>query len=297
MLRRDVFRAAGALLTGGAPLIRAGNQYDAEVAEWRKNYDRDLRSEKGPLFLVGRHRLPEGRTAVGSEPSSGIALPERAPRQVGWVEVRGDKVVFVPAAGASIRSNGKPMVGQTALRTGIPPEARDRIEFGDFELSVSLREGICELMIRDRQSPYLKQFHGAVWFPVNPKYRVEATFTAYPEPKQLRIPDTTGHARSMQAPGYVTFRLNGETLRLEPVLSGNGLFFMFKDLTSGHQTYGAGRFLEAEMPKGGKVVLDFNKAYNPYCAFNPYSSCPIPPKENKLTMRIEAGEKHSGAPH
>ena len=95
----------------------------------------------------------------------------------------------------------------------------------------------------------------------------------------------------MQVPGYVTFLLNGVTLRLEPVVSGNELFFMFKDRTSGRETYGVGRFLESEMPKNGKVVLDFNKAYNPYCAFNPYSSCPIPPKQNTLITRIEARRK------
>ena len=98
----------------------------------------------------------------------------------------------------------------------------------------------------------------------------------------------------MSVPGYVTFRLNGDTLRLDPVISGKELFFMFKDGTSGRETYGAGRFLEADMPKAGKVVLDFNKAYNPYCAFDPYTSCPIPPKQNTLQTRIEAGEKYSG---
>ena len=103
-------------------------------------------------------------------------------------------------------------------------------------------------------------------------------FTPYPQPKQLKIPDTGGRTRIRQAPGYVTFRLHGEALRLEPVAIDNVFFFMFKDRTSGRETYGAGRYLETEPPKNGKVVLDFNKAYNPYCAFNPYSSCPLPPK-------------------
>jgi len=197
--------------------------------------------------------------------------------------------MFKPTAGIAVKLNGKPLSGPATLRTGSPS---DRIEFGDFEIAVSATAGNHQLIVRDRQSSYLKMFHGALWFPVNASYRLEAAFTPYPRPKELKIPDTTGRTRLMQVPGYVTFRLNGETLRLEPVVSGNELFFMFKDRTSGRETYGVGRFLESEMPKNGKVVLDFNKAYNPYCAFNPYSSCPIPPKQNTLITRIEAGEKY-----
>ena len=123
---------------------------------------------------------------------------------------------------------------------------------------------------------------------------MQGTFTPYTQPKELKIPDTSGRIRIRQAPGYVTFRLNGETLRLEPVAVDGVLFFMFRDRTSGRETYGSGRFLDTEMPKNGKVVLDFNKAYNPYCAFNPYSSCPIPPRYNTLITRVEAGEKYRG---
>lgn len=292
MLRRNVFRTAAALLAGGARLAGADGGYEAGIAEWRKNHDRDLQSEKGPLYLIARHNVPEGRTEIGSDASSRIALPDRAPKRVGAIERRADKVTFEPAAGVAVKLNGKPMSGPAALRTGVDSNPRDRLELGDFEMAVSVLEESCQLAVRDRQSPYLKQFHGTLWFPVNAGYRVEAAFTPYPQPKELKIPVTTGRARSMSAPGYVTFRLNGETLRLEPVVSANELFFMFKDRTAGRETYGGGRFLDAEMPKNGKVVLDFNKAYNPYCAINPYSSCPIPPKQNTLITRVEAGEKY-----
>lgn len=284
--------AVAALVSGGARLAGADAAYQAEIAEWRKKYDRDLRSETGPLYLIARHNVPEGRIEIGSDASSRIALPDRAPKRVGAVERLGDKVTFDPAAGIVVKLNGQPMSGPAVLRTGPAPKPSDRLEFGDFRIAVSVLEGTCQLAVRDRQSPYLKSFHGAVWFAVNTGYRVEAAFTPYAQPKGLKIPDTTGRARPMQAPGYVTFRLNGETLRLDPVVSGNELFFMFKDRTSGRETYGVGRFLDAEMPKNGKVVLDFNKAYNPYCAFNPYSSCPIPPRQNTLITRVEAGEKY-----
>ena len=294
MLRRNVLWVASALGAGGARLLGDNTVYDAEITEWRKNYDRDLRSEKGPLWLIGRHKVPEGRTEIGSDASSSIALPDRAPKRVGAIERRGDKVTFEPATGIAVKVNGHAMSGSVALRTGVMPNPNDKLQFGDFEIASSAMGGQYQLTVRDRQSPFVQQFHGAVWFPVNAGYRVQAAFTSYPQPKQLKIPDTGGRTRIRQAPGYVAFRLNGETLRLEPVAIDNALFFMFKDRTSGRETYGAGRFLDTEIPKNGKVVLDFNKAYNPYCAFNPYSSCPIPPKYNTLITRVEAGEKYRG---
>src|SRR5258708_4475294 len=107
MLRRDVFRTAGALLAGRD--FFAGSRYEAEIAEWRQTYNRDLRSEKGPLYLIARHNLPEGRTEIGSDTSSRIALPDRAPKRVGSIERRGDKVTFEPVAGVTVQLNGKPM--------------------------------------------------------------------------------------------------------------------------------------------------------------------------------------------
>ena len=294
MLRRKVLWAALALVARGARLLGNNTDYDAEISEWRKNYDRDLRSEKGPLWLIGRHNVPEGRTEIGSDSSHSIVLPARAPKRVGAIERRGDKVTFEPTRGIAVKVNGKPMSGSFALKTGVMPNPGDKLQFGDFEIALSTSDGNYQLTVRDRQSPYLKTFQGSLWFPVNTGYLVEAAFAPYPTPKELKIPDTTGRTRTRQAPGNVTFRLNGETLRLEPVAIGYGLFFMFKDRTSGRETYGAGRYLESEKPKNGKVVLDFNKAYNPYCAFNPYSSCPIPPKQNTLITRVEAGEKYRG---
>jgi uncharacterized protein len=294
VVRRSVLSVVIALVAGGASLLGDNARYDVEIAEWRKNYDRDIRSKKGPLWLIARHNVPEGRTEIGSEAANGVPLPARAPKRVGTLERRGDKVTFQPVARVAIRLNGKPITGPSVLRTDANPNPNDKLEFGDFTIIVTGVGGQYQLTVRDRQSPYAKQFHGAVWFPVRADYRVEAAFTPYPQPKQLRIPDTGGRTRIRQAPGYVIFRLNGELLRLEPVEIDKVLFFMFKDRTSGRGTYGAGRFLDTKLPKDGKVVLDFNKAYNPYCAFNPYSSCPIPPKYNTLATRVEAGEKYSG---
>jgi uncharacterized protein (DUF1684 family) len=286
-------------IAAAAALLAADATYQNEIAKWRKDYDRDMVSDKGPLHLIGRFNLPEGRSSVGSDASSRVRLPDRAPKLVGFVIRHGDKASFEPAPGLALKVSGKALAaGATPqpieLRNGILNAPRDRVEFGDIFFTVSGTQ----LVLHDQQSPYLKSFHGAIWFPLNPAYRVEAEYTPFPQPKELKIPDTTGHTRLMQSPGFLTFRLNGESWRLDPVISGTEFFIMFKDRTSAHETYGSGRFVEAEMPsnvsKPGKVILDFNKAYNPYCAFNPYSSCPIPPKQNSLTTRIEAGERYSG---
>jgi uncharacterized protein (DUF1684 family) len=295
VLRRDVLLGVSALVSVGRRLAGASMNYNAEIAEWRKNYDRDLRSEKGPLWLIARNNVPEGKTGIGSDPSNRVALPDRAPKFVGTIERQGSKVNFVPAAGIAVTLNGKPMSGPLVVQAGATSKPGDKLAFGDFEIAISEAGGQYQLTVRDQQSPYVKQFHGAVWYAVDPRYRVPGAFTPYPEPKELRVADTSGRTRTRIARGYVTFRLNGESLHLEPVAVDGIFFFMFKDVTTGHGTYPVGRFLDADVPKDGKVIMDFNKAYNPYCAFNPYSSCPIPPKYNTLTTRVEAGEKYSGA--
>jgi uncharacterized protein (DUF1684 family) len=292
MLSGNVLSASILLFAGGARLLGDAASYRDEIAEWRKNYDRDLRSDKGPLKLIARHDVPEGRTGIGSDASNAVALPDRAPKSAGALHRQGGKVTFEPTAGIAVMLNGKRLAGPSVLRIGGTPNQSDKLAFGDFEIAFWELGGQIQLTVRDAQSPYLKEFPGTVWFPVNDDSRVEGTFTAYPAPKELKIPDTGGLTRIRKVPGYVTFRLNGETLRLEPVETGNVFFFMFKDRTAGKETYGGGRYLNADLPKDGKVTLDFNKAYNPYCAINPYSSCPIPPKSNTLTMRVEAGEKY-----
>jgi uncharacterized protein (DUF1684 family) len=294
MLSRNALAVVLVLFAAGARLLGDAANYRAEIAEWREKHDRSLRSAKGPLRLIARHDVPEGRSEIGSDPSNAVTLPSRAPKRAGIVQRQGDKVTFEPAAGAAVTLNGKPMTGPSVLRIGVTAIQSDKLAFGDFDIAISEAGGQYQLTVSDAQSPYLKHFQGSVWFPVNDGNRVEGTFTAYPAPRELKIADTSGRTRIRNVPGYVTFQLNGETLRLEPVAYDDGFFFMFKDSTAGRETYGAGRYLDTKLPKDGKVTLDFNKAHNPYCAINPYSSCPLPPKSNTLPVRVEAGEKYRG---
>jgi len=148
------------------------------------------------------------------------------------------------------------------------------------------------IRLRDPESQYRKGFKGIVSFPASAAYRVTARFVA--EPRKIPILNVLGQTEDSECPGYVVFRLAGKEYRLYPIIETPGdkeLFYIFRDLTAGKETYGAGRFLYSDLPKDGKVVLDFNKAYNPPCAFTPYATCPLPPKQNHIAVRIEAGEK------
>lgn len=144
--------------------------------------------------------------------------------------------------------------------------------------------------IRNRNHPALHEFQGMRWFPILEEYRLVARWEAYQQPKTIPIVNVLGDVNQEKSPGRAWFKLNGTEYSLEPVASGRRLFFIFRDATGGKETYGAGRFLYTDMPKDGTVIVDFNRAVNPPCAFTPYATCPLPPIQNRLAVRIEAGE-------
>jgi uncharacterized protein (DUF1684 family) len=167
-----------------------------------------------------------------------------------------------------------------------------KIVGGSRTYTVIERAGRYAVRLKDKESKLRSDFAGMRWFPPRESYRVTARFVSYPRPKTLAIPNVLGSMYPFPSPGYALFRIDGREFRLEPVIEDGGkeLFFIFRDQTAGRETYGAGRFLYAELPRDGKVELDFNKAENPPCAFTPYATCPLPPKQNILPVRIEAGE-------
>jgi uncharacterized protein (DUF1684 family) len=181
-------------------------------------------------------------------------------------------------------------VKEAELKPDVPGPA-DLIKAGTRTMLVIERSGRYGIRVRDTESRYRKGFRGLQWFPVKPEYRVSARLEPYASPLSVSIPTILGVDEVMTSPGLLHFGLQGKQLRLRPVLSGGRLFLIFKDTTAGKSTYPAGRFLYADLPKGGQAVeLDFNKAYNPPCAFTPYATCPLPPLENRLAVSIEAGE-------
>jgi len=272
------------------------NAYVAAVDAWHAERTARLAAEDGWLSLVGLDWLKPGENTLGTAPGSTVLLPEgTAPAQAGTFTVEGSSVRLRLAVGSGILVNGK-AVDEATLRTdadGQPDLLQaDRIRF--YVIRRGERLGI---RMKDPEAPARKAFRGVARFPVDAAWRVEADFLPYATPQTRAIPTVLGTSEPMTAPGLLRFKVKGRTYTLEPVIEDPAhpeLFLIFRDATSGKTTYPAGRFLTAAMPKGGKVVLDFNRAYNPPCAFSHFATCPLPPKRNELRLAVRAGEKDYG---
>ncbi len=289
--------AGGVISVAGASGTDA--DFTRQLDQWRKQRLEGLRSESGWLTLVGLHWLEPGENHFGSSPANRVVLPQgKAPARAGAFFLDNGKVRVVAAPGSGITLNGKP-VSEQDLRSDESGEP-DILRLGDLSLYVIKRGERFAIRVKDPNSPVRKEFKGIDAFPPNPAYRIVAEFVPYDPPREVAVPTILGTTEKMKAPGYVKFKLAGRELTLEPVVEDpehTQLFFISKDATSGKETYPAGRFLYADMPKDRRVVLDFNRAYNPPCAFTPYATCPLPPKQNRLDVRIEAGEKTYGEHH
>jgi len=270
-----------------------------DLEQWRKNRHDRLSSENGWLTLVGLSWLAEGENAFGSDPSNPVPFPEtKAPAKAG-VFVLDHGVVRVKAIpGSGVNLNGKAVEVAEAQTLKSDADGKpDILSLGDLSFFVIKRGDRFGIRVKDSQSPVRTGFKGIASFPADFSYQVVAEFVAYATPKDIQIPTVLGTSDTMQAPGYVKFKLHGKTLTLEPVIEDPKdpqLFFIFRDKTSGKETYPAGRFLYAAMPKDGKVTLDFNRSYNPPCAFTPFATCPLPPPQNRMPIAVKAGEKTYG---
>jgi uncharacterized protein (DUF1684 family) len=290
-----------ALLLATGSVAAADEPYRAQVQKWRDERETRLKADGGWLTLAGLFWLKEGKNRFGTSPSNEIVLPEgSAPPAAGSFEVKGEQVSVQLEPGVSGRLGPRSLLAGPLVMKTDRAGAPDVLELGALSMLVIERGGRSAIRLKDRNSPVRKGFTGLKWFDVAEAYRVEAKWVAHPQPKPVRVPNILGQVETMPSPGYAEFTLAGKTLKLDGVLEdphAEELFFILKDQTSGKDTYGAGRFLYAGLPKAGKVVLDFNKAYNPPCAFTPYATCPLPPPQNWLQVRIEAGELAYGKGH
>jgi uncharacterized protein len=267
--------------------------YRKEVEKWRVDREKKLAADDGWLTVVGLDWLKEGDNRVGADRSCEVPLPPgSSPKQVATISFHAGKAVLRPAPGSALTLNGRP-AQETTLREDDDILAINRLKF--YLIRRGDRAGI---RIKDNDSAARKHFQGLSWYPVDPAWRVEAKFTAWPAPHSIAFHNTIGQEETDPSPGYVTFQKDGREFRLEPTLDEGKLFFVLRDQTSGRSTYGASRFLYTEQPKNGIVTLDFNKAENPPCAFTDFATCPLPPPQNRLALEITAGEKkYVGANH
>ena len=280
------------LITYSAAILAGDISYRATIEQWRAQHEAELKADDGWLTVSGLFWLKEGANRAGASTISDIVLP-RGPAEFGVFELRNGSATFRPAPGVDVKLNGKPAGGTIPMKSDAEGKP-DRIQYDAFTMFVIHRGERDGIRLKDTQSESRKEFAGLRWFPVKENYRVVAKFVAYQPPKMITIPNVLGETEQDPGPGYVRFTLNGQSLRLDPVVEDDQLFFIFHDLTSGKETYPPGRFLYTDLPKNGEVVMDFNQAQNPPCAFTAYATCPLPPKQNRLPVRIEAGELNYG---
>lgn len=264
--------------------------YRADIDKYRKDRIAELTAPNGWLAVQGLFWLHEGSNSAGSDPSAEIKLPPRAPKRIGAFTLEGSAVSFTAEPSAAVTAAGKAI----DTFTFEPRKGEDSaITVSGVTLFVIRRADKIGLRMLDPESDARKGFHGLRYFPLTTKYHLRAKFVAYDKLKQVGVPNVLGQVVPMDSPGHVEFTIDGRPYSLEPVYETSkheDLFFIFKDLTSRKETYGAGRFLHTPLPVNGVVDLDFNRAYNPPCAFTDFATCPLPVKENQLPVRIAAGE-------
>ncbi|HEY0781644.1 MAG TPA: DUF1684 domain-containing protein [Thermoanaerobaculia bacterium] len=269
--------------------------YRQEIERFRADRIAELKDDQGWLTLVGLFWLEPGENKFGSDPADAVVLPEgKAPAVAGTLVRDGRTVTVKVAPGVAVTSGGKSVTTLTlADDTKGDPTV---LELGTLRFHLVTRIDRVGVRVKDSKSAVYTSFHGLDNFPIQPDWRVVARWERSRPPKKLQITNVLGMVDEEVSTGAVVFERDGQTYRLDALQHPDGtMLIIFGDGTNGHETYNAGRFLEAVAPKDGQVVVDFNKAYNPPCAFTPYATCPLPPPENKLALRIPAGEKKYGS--
>lgn len=281
-----VFMALGLNAAGPDPA------HEKLVQEYRTKLETTLKSDTGWLTVAGLHWLKPGGTIFGSDLGSGFVLPAgKAAAKAGVFHFDGKKVVMKVEAPAGILVNGKPFTEGVLIDDGADKQA-DLVTMGDLSMIVIERGGKFGIRLRDKSSKYRKEFTHRSWYPVKANYNVKGKFLPYAVAKKLRVPTVIeGVIEEHESPGEIEFALGGATHRAQVLKAGEGqLWLIFRDRSSGKATYPAGRFLYGDLAKDGTVSFDFNKAYNPPCAYTPFATCPLPPRQNSLKVAVEAGE-------
>lgn len=272
--------------------------YVKEIQDWRKDREQRLRADNGWLTLVGRYPLKAGANTFGAGKNNDVVFPPTLeairPELLGSFDVDPERkrVTLNLADGVSMVSGDQSFTGTRVM--GTATDKRDWVGLGRLSMHLIARDGKYILRLADNESPVRSKFPGCFWYQPDEAYKVEAKFVRYPEGKTLSIVNIIDEVSQQPCPGYAEFELHGEMHRLDAIKEGDGLFFVFRDSTAGDTTYRPARFLDIDkQPAPDETfILDFNRAYNPPCAFSDYTTCPLPPKQNILKIRIDAGEKY-----
>lgn len=272
---------------------------DAEYLEFIKKWDstrvESLKSKTGWLNLAGLLWLKEGENKFGSGTSNDIIFPaDKADEFIGSFYLADSIVTVKINEGVKVYSNGE-LINEIIMSPDISGNQTE-LNHKNLNWFVIVRDEKVGIRLRDYESETVKNFTGIDRFPVDTTWRINAKFVSYDSPRKIVIPNVLGQASEAEVKGEIVFTKDGNEYRLVPTNSGDNYFIIFADETSGVETYGAGRFLYTDNLEdgNGNIIIDFNKAYNPPCAFSKYATCPLPPKENHLKLAVTAGEKNWG---
>ena len=273
-----------------AIVVRGEEGYAARVEQWRQGQESKLKSESGWLTLVGLHWLRPGVMLIGSDPTCDVVLPSSAPPQVGDLTVKDGRATLQLVPGVAITRNGQPFSGGE-VHTDAGGKA-DELALGALRLLVLKRGERYALRVKDNASRLRATFAGLKWYPVDASWRIRGRFEPSTTPMRLVLDTIVGEQESFESPGHVVFERDGKVYWLQAAREGNHLWFVFRDGTSGRTTHAGARSLLSDLPDAtGQVVLDFNKAVNLPCAYTPYATCPLAPRQNRLGLAITAGER------
>ncbi len=281
------------VLISGCEKDNGNPEYVKSIKQWHEKRVARLKTETGWLNLVGLYWLHDGENTFGSANDNDIIFPENAPAHIGTFILNDSSVSVNISPEVEVTADSH-KVSSMSLRDDLS-DSTTILQLRQFRWFVINRNGKYGIRLRDLNAPLVKEFKGIDTYPVDEKWKVEAKFEKYPSPKVIEIPNIIGSVENDTVAGRLVFKLNGDNYSLDPVSEGDEFFIIFADETNGEETYGAGRFLYTAKPDSlGMVDLDFNKAYNPPCAFTKYATCPLPPKQNYLHLKITAGEKKYG---
>jgi uncharacterized protein (DUF1684 family) len=266
----------------------------AQIDLWHLNRVNDLKSKNGWLNLAGLFWLNPGINSFGGDETNDIVFPAgKIPAKAGYFLVNGGMVTLTPSDDADIAINGQPVKKETVVFH--TDSARSiRQSHGSLEWFIIRRDDKIGIRLRDLESENVRNFTGIERFPTDYSWKVEAKFERAKEGEKINITNVLGQTIAQDLAGTYVFEIDGKEQRLSATQEGDELFIVFADLTNGKGTYPAGRFVYTDLPDSttGSGVIDFNKAYNPPCAFTDFATCPLPPKENGLTVAVTAGEKN-----
>lgn len=267
--------------------------YENEIVQWRAEKYNALTGENGWVALAGLFDLNPGRNLIGSNAMCEVVLPDSAPTFLGVAELKGTTVRFQAAEGVQVKINGR--LAQKAILKSSQSGKPSFITWNNLRMVLHEHGGKFAIRIWDNDREERFKLPPLKWFPIHKKLRFNAAYTKYPKPKESGQSDSTGDTVEDRLDGFLSFRHEGKTYKLDVTQTNSKkLFVKFRDGTSSKETYPPSRYLYTEPPKKGKVVLDFNYAYSPPCAFTPYATCIFAPPQNTLPFRVEAGEIYRG---